>query len=176
MRYWAMLPALCFFLLAHLHIGCRVAVNGQRTEGLYSPLNVARAKEAVEALYEELCPDDTPLPCLQYSYRLCLRPPVGSVEELSRQIIAFSGEIGAAKLISVNGKRLGYVENAAVLKERLHEYAFTHMPSRAKTCTLSYPMKFEGVYARRCMLCSPGEMLNSILQASPLIYLCEDSS
>lgn len=165
--------AVMFFIAVNMHPACTVAVNGQYSDMVYSPSTVFQAEMAAGTVLDEINSGETRMPQLEKQYRLCVRLPEGDVKTLSHRIIISSGQVILLHRIAIDGEILGYVESGAVLKERLHRYAYTHMPPGAESCRLSCKLTTQPVYCHSGQKWGYEEMLNRILDASPLIYTAD---
>lgn len=162
--------AAMLFVAANTRLGCVVTVAGQNVDGVFSILNVFQGERAAIRALDEIIEGETLVPVLKKSYRLCLKKPEGTVEKLSHRIITASGQAALLHRVSIGDEKLGYVECGAVLKERMHQYAYSHMPPLADSCRLSRELTIQPVYCRSSQRWGYEEMLNEIFEASPLIY------
>lgn len=169
-RILLLFAAVIFFIIANTRLGCMVRVDGQDMNGVFSISDVFQGEKAAICALDEINEGETLVPTLKKSYRLCLHKPEGTVESLSHRIITASGQASLLHRVSIVEEKLGYVECGAVLKERLHQYAYSHMPPSSDSCRLSRELTIKPVYCRSTQKWGYEEMLNEIFEISPLIY------
>lgn len=171
-----MIPALMLFLLCNLHVGCAVSINGVPLPEFYSLPVLQRAQRAAWQACNEIAPGEARLPTLEKKWRFSFGKPRGSAVELSHAIMLSTGDVDLLYIINVGKPLPGRVESGAVLRERLHERAYASMPPGAIECGISSQMTAQRCYTRSDLLCTYGEMLNTLLEASPLFYVWPDAA
>jgi len=169
-RILLLFAAVTLFIMANTRLGCMVRVEGQNVNGVFSLLEVFEGEKAAICALDEIIEGETLVPTLKKHYRLCIKSPEGVVEQLSHRIITASNQAALLHRVSIREEKLGYVECGAVLKERLHQYAYSHMPPLAESCRLSRELTIQPVYCRSSQKWGYEEMLNEIFEVSPLIY------
>lgn len=170
----ALVLALLMLLTAHLHVYCRVSVNGQRLEGLYRPGELKRSRAVAAAAAEELLPGEAAPPQLRLGYRLSLRAPDGDVAALTEALILGYPGIGLCSGVSVNGVSLGTVEDGPELYRRLRDYILGQMPNAAVFGNISGQLQVRPVYSRQGHETNYDDMLLLISGMAPVIYLDAD--
>ncbi len=163
--------ALLMLFAAHLHLSCRVTVNGERLEGQYAPAALKRAQRIAAETAEELLPGTVPAPACRRSWRLSLRPADGDGAQLTDALIRSYPGIVLADGVLVNGIRLGTVESGSLLCERLRDDILNQMPNAAVFGNISGELRICPVYSRSGHETNYEDMILLISGMAPVIYV-----
>lgn len=163
--------ALSLTAAANLHISYTVSVNGQELAGHYSP---ACAKEAyrISALAaEELCADEERLPAVKARRSLRLGSDENDVPAFTDCVLRKTGGVEAARLVYVNGKRLGAVSEDCALRELLERNIVSQMPNAAVSGSYAGRIRVSPRYTRADTLTPEGDMVLLISGMAPVLYV-----
>ena len=163
--------ALLMLLFSNLHLYCSVTVDGRHLDGLYEPAQVKRAEQAAARTAEELLPGDTQTQRCRRAYRLSLGQADGDAAVLTDALILACPGIVLADGVSVNGIRLGTVENGAVLRERLRSSILGQMPNAAVSGNISGLLEIRPLYSRAGHETNYDDMVLLISGMAPVIYV-----
>lgn len=164
-----LLLALLLTLAANCYPSCRVYINGERLDGLYSPRFAAAGELTAEMAAEEITPLSAELPRVSRRYCLSLASPSADVRTLTDSILRETPGVASATKISAEGETLGFVESGAILSERLHEALYAGL-SQGMEAGLQSPLGYERLYTRAELVRSYEEMIALIKATVPVVY------
>ena len=163
--------ALLLLLLCSTRLCCRVSVNGQEQEGLYSLFAVDRAATAAARAADELSPGAPLMPQIRRSYRLSLRAPDGDEQALADTLLQAVPGIKLADVVFVNGLRLGTVEDGEELFRRLQSYIENQQPHAAVSGSISGELRVKKLYTLASPPTNYDDMLLLVTGVAPVIYV-----
>ena len=118
-KFILLAAALCMFVASNLTLCCRAELDGTVLEGFYSPRTLQCAEAAARSAAEEICRGEAHLPELWRHYTLRLHPALGREAAISDALLLSSPEIISGVNVYVKGVKLGRIESASALNERL---------------------------------------------------------
>lgn len=166
--------ALLALVASHLRPVCRVSVNGQALEGLYTPQAVDRAVEAAAWTAEEILQGPATLPEIRRAYRLRFRREEGDGPALTDAVLRSVTGVKLADLVYVNGTRLGIVEDGAELRRRLVHFIDAQMPNAAVSGVISGKLEILRRYSRSNCAVNYEDMVLLVTGMAPVVYTDEN--
>ena len=168
--------ALLFLLAANLNLCCRVSVDGEWDDALYSLSAVRRGERAALETSEEICVHNARLPKLRQKLVLSFRPPDGESRRLSARILAKVPGVSRLYAVGAEGERYGVVADREKLEERLRAVLYSSMPATARRAAFASAVEIRPVYARSGSAMSPQDMALVVSEAVPAIYTDRDGA
>ena len=162
--------ALCLFVASNLTLCCRAELDGTMLEGFYSPETLQCAEEAARSAAEEICRGEAHLPGIRRHYTLRLNPALGKAAEVSDALLLSAPEIISGVNVYVKGVRLGRIESAPALNERLERFILGQKPSWAVSGTIPDPVLIKQEYTRTGALTTLDDMALLVSGMSPVMY------
>ncbi len=165
--------ALGLTLLANLHPGCTISVNGEEIRGLYSYRDAKACEELAELTAEELLEGPAVGPDIDKKWTLSVIPPMGGKLYATDAILSAYSGVKKADGVYVNGVFLGTVEDGEVLREKTRTFITSQMPNAAVFGSISGDLEISKVYTRRNSFTNYDDMLLLISGMAPVIYTDE---
>lgn len=162
--------ALCLFVASNLTLCCRAELDGTVLEGFYSPRTLRCAEEAARIASEEICRGEALLPELRRHYTLRLHPALGKAAAVSDALLLSSPEIISGVNVYVKGVKLGRIESAPALNERLERFILGQKPNWAVSGTIPDPVLIKQEYTRAGALTTLDDMALLVSGMSPVMY------
>lgn len=163
--------SLLFAVGANFDICCRVSVNGQYVEGLYSPFAADKGLTAAAAAAEELLSAPAVMPTVDKAYRLSLRPADGDARVISDAALRAVTGVRLNQGVFVNGVYMGSVEDGGELFSRLRDFIRNQMPNAAVFGNISGEAKVRPIYGRANRTTDYDDMVLLISGMAPVIYV-----
>ena len=163
--------ALLFTLAANLNLVCRVGVNGNWDETIYSLGDARRAELAATAAAEEILPRRARMPELAYRVFLSFRPSTAGSRHLSARILAEVPGISRFYAVHAAGRSFGVVADRDRLEERLRAALYVSMPRTAVRAGYAEGIELIPVYGRSGSALSPSEMARAVSGVVPAVFL-----
>lgn len=167
------LAALALLLLSNMELCCRLTVNGQELDGLYSLSAVDRSETVAALAAEEILPGPAVMPRISRSYRLSLSPPQGDSQALTGRVLRSVTGVKLAQGVFVNGVPLGTVEDGDRLFAELRSFISGQMPNAAVYGSISGELRVRPIYSRSNRDTDYADMLLLISGMAPVIYVDE---
>lgn len=165
--------ALAFLLLANLNLYCRVSINGQELEGLFSPEAVDRCEAIASRAAEEILSGPALMPEAQRRYQLSLFQPDGDELRLSDCILRSVTGVKSVNGVYINGILLGTVADGEELLTRLQGYISGQMPNVAATGSIDGDLQLRQIYSRSNRETNYDDMILLISGMAPVMYFDE---
>lgn len=162
--------ALLLLLAANLHISYTVSVNGQELAGYYSPKCAREAYRVSSLAAEELCIGEEKLPEVRARRRLRLGKDENDVCAFTDRVLRETKGVEAAKLVYVNGKRLGAVRESCDLQALLERNIVNQMPNAAVRGRYTGSIAVSPRYTRSALLTPPSDMVLLVSGMAPVLY------
>ena len=162
--------ALLFSLAANLNLVCRVGVNGNWDEAVYSLGDARRAEQAAAAAAEEILPRRARMPEIEHRVFLSLRPPLAGSRHLSARILAEVPGVSRFYAVRAAGRTFGVVADRDKLEERLRAALYVSMPRTAVRAEYDEGIELP-VYGRSGSAVSPSEMARAVSCVVPAVFL-----
>lgn len=166
--------ALLFSLAANLNLVCRVGVNGNWDEAVYSLGDARRAEQAAAAAAEEILPRRARMPEIEHRVFLSLRPPLAGSRHLSARILAEVPGVSRFYAVRAAGRTFGVVADRDKLEERLRAALYVSMPRTAVRAEYDKGIELIPVYGRSGSAVSPSEMARAVSGVVPAVFLDAD--
>ena len=166
--------ALCLFIVSNLTLCCRAELDGTMLEGFYSPRTLRCAEETARGAAEEICRGEALLPELRRHYTLRLHPALGREAAISDALLLSSPEIISGVNVYVKGVKLGRIESASALNERLERFILGQKPSWAVSGTIPDPVLIKQEYTRAGALTTLDDMALLVSGMSPVMYFDDE--
>lgn len=163
--------ALLFSLAANLNLVCRVGVNGNWDEAVYSLGDARRAEQAAAAAAEEILPRRARMPEIEHRVFLSLRPPLAGSRHLSARILAEVPGVSRFYAVRAAGRTFGVVSDRDKLEERLRAALYVSMPRTAVRAEYDEGIELVPVYGRSGSAVSPSEMARAVSCVVPAVFL-----
>lgn len=164
---WLLLAlAALFVLAANTRLCCMVEVDGERLDGLYSPLAVTAGEIAARKAAQEITTAQSPPVKCKRIYTLTLRAPQGSAQTVSDAILRASDGVAEGCGVYAGGKPLGYVPSGAIFLERLHREIYSSLLPDEYAPTEGTIMMKQG-YTRQENICTYEEMAARVFGIMP---------
>ena len=155
---------------ANTQLCCSLRVDGQELAGLYAPGDADRARTAAAAAAEEIVAGPAQLPRLQRRYRLRLRPPGGTVPEVSAALLEATAGVERSEGVYVSGVYLGSVVDREELFCSLRQFITGQLPTWAETGYLSQELVTRPQYGRAGSQTPVEDMVLLVSGMAPVLY------
>ena len=162
--------ALGFGLAANMHLCCSLWVDGQALAGLYSPVDVDRARTAAGAAAEEIVAGPARMPQLSRRYRLRLQSPGGAVPEACAALLDATPGVERNEGVYVSGVYLGSVADREELFSSLRQFITGQLPTWAATGYLSQELITRPQYGRAGSQTPVEDMVLLVSGMAPVLY------
>ena len=173
-KFILLAAALCMFVASNLTLCCRAELEGTVLEGFYSPRALQCAEAAARSAAEEICRGEASLPELRRHYTLRLHPALGREAAISDALLLSSPEIITGVNVYVKGVKLGRIESASALNERLERFILGQKPSWAVSGTIPDPVLIKQEYTRAGALTTLDDMALLVSGMSPVMYFDDE--
>ena len=166
--------ALCLFVVSNLTLCCRAELDGTMLEGFYSPQTLRCAEETARGAAEEICRGEALVPELRRHYTLRLHPTLGKAAAVSDALLLSLPEIISGMNVYVKGVKLGRIESAPALNERLERFILGQKPNWAVSGTIPDPVLIKQEYTRAGALTTLDDMALLVSGMSPVMYFDDE--
>ena len=163
--------ALLFVLAANLNLVCRVGVNGNWDDAVYSLGDALRAELAAAEAAEEILPRRARMPEIEHRIFLSFRPPLAGSRHLSTRILAEVPGISGLYAVRAAGRSFGVVADRDKLEERLRAALYVSMHLSAVRAGYVEGIELVPVYGRSGSAVSPSDMARAVSDVVPAVFL-----
>lgn len=173
MKRKALLLALGLLMLlsAHLHLCCRMEVEGRELAGLYTLAQARNCRLRATEMAREIVSGEAELPEAKRRLVLTLRRPDGDQQELTEALLLSAPGVTLADAVIVNGTQIGTVEDGKELFAKLRESIENQMPNTAAVGNLSGKLQTTRVFTREGSQTNYKDMILLITGMAPVIYV-----
>ena len=164
------LASLLLLAAANLQVVCRVSVDGQPVEGLYSPAAVENSQALARRTAEEILLSSEQVPKCRVRRSLSFRPAEGDGAVLTDALLRATPGIAVRQEVRVNGLNLGHVADGDALDTALRQYLYGSRPVGAVGARYTEEISVNGVYTRLGRDTEIDDMLLLVTGCCPVMY------
>lgn len=165
-----LLSALVFAVGAHLRPCWDYTIPGERVLPGFSLSTASLAERAARDAAEEILPGPAGTPACSRRLRLRLTRSSSDVRMLSDALLRSTQGVKLRGEVRVDGERLGWVADEALLRETLARYIGNTLPTWADGGVLSRELTIRSLYTRERPVTSARDMVLLITGAAPVFY------